>query len=151
MVELSYNNSHHESLKMSPYEVLYGRKCRTPSNWNGPKEKIILWPYMLKEMEQEIKIFCFNLWATQDQQKKYVDRKMIHKDFQVGDHVYLRIKPRKSTLQWSGYAKLAPHYCGPFQVLERIGLVAYQMALPSYVRVHNVFHIYLLKKYVYDP
>eukprot|EP00253_Pinus_taeda_P034317 PITA_34317 len=69
----------------------------------------------------------------------------------VGEHVYVRIRPRKSTLQWSGCAKLAPRFCGPFQVLARIGPVAYQLALPSHIRVHNVFHVSVLKKYIYDP
>eukprot|EP00253_Pinus_taeda_P009047 PITA_09047 len=63
---------------------------------------------------------------------------------------YLHLAKR-STLQWSGCAKLAPRYCGPFQILARVGPVAYQLALPSHIRVHNVFHVSVLKKYVYDP
>lgn len=62
--------------------------------------------------------------------------------------MYLRVKLRKTTLQWRGCAKLAPRYCGPFQVLERIRPVAYKLTLPSHIRVHNVFHVSLLKKCV---
>lgn len=64
---------------------------------------------------------------------------------------YLMDKPRKSTLQWKGCAKLAPWYYGPFQILELIRLVPYKLALPGHISVHNVFHVSLLKKYAYNP
>ena len=68
----------------------------------------------------------------------------------MGDHVYFRIKPKKSTLYAGSYAKLAPRYCGSFEVLERVGPVAYKFALPPHVKFHDVFHVLLLKRYVHD-
>lgn len=65
--------------------------------------------------------------------------------------MYIRVRAKKSTLQWNGCANLAPRFCGPFQILAPIRLVAYQLALPSHIRVQNVFHVSLLKKYIYDP
>jgi hypothetical protein len=59
----------------------------------------------------------------------------------MGDHVYLRIKPRRSSLKMGACAKLAPQYCGPFEVLDRVGAVAYQLALLPIVKAHNVFHV----------
>ena len=68
----------------------------------------------------------------------------------MGDHVYLRIKPKKSTFHTGSCAKLSPIYCGPFEILERVGLVAYKLALPMHIKVHDVFHVSLLNKYVHD-
>lgn len=77
--------------------------------------------------------------------------KMSHKQFNIGDHVYLWVKPRKTTLQTDSCAMLAPQFCGPFEILDRVGPVTYQLALPSYIKVHNVFHISLLKTNIHYP
>ena len=69
----------------------------------------------------------------------------------VGDHVYLRVREKKSSLKLGSCDKLSPRYCGPFEVLKRIGPVAYRLSFPASTRAHNVFHVSLLKKYVYDP
>eukprot|EP00253_Pinus_taeda_P007798 PITA_07798 len=151
LVEFAYNNGYHTSTQLSPFEVLYGRKCRTPSSWGGPEDKLSLGPEMLKEMEDMVKKVHANLKAAQDRQKSFADRKRRFKEYQIGDHVFVRIQARRSTLQWSGCAKLAPRYFGPFQILARVGPVTYQLALPSHIRIHNVFHVSVLKKYVYDP
>jgi len=63
----------------------------------------------------------------------------------------VQVKPKRSTLICGNYAKLAPRLCDPFQILERVGPVAYQLALPSHIQVNNVFHVSLLNTYVYDP
>ena len=75
----------------------------------------------------------------------------MHREFSVGDHVYLRVRPRKSSLKLGICSKLSPIYCGPFEVLERIGPIAYRLAFPASTRAHNVFHVSLPKKYVHDP
>lgn len=77
--------------------------------------------------------------------------KRTHSEFRIGDHVYLRVNLKKSSLKLEGCAKLAPRYCGPIEVLDRIGHVVYRIALPAHMKSHNVFHISLLKKYVHDP
>lgn len=136
---------------MSPFKVLYGSKCCTPSSWSGPEDRLMLGPEMLKEMEVMVKRVRLNLKVAQDRQNSFADRKRTFKEYQVGEHVYLRIQARRSTLQWNGCAKLAPRFYGPFQILARVGLVAYQLALPSHIRVHNVFHVSVLKRYVCGP
>ena len=74
----------------------------------------------------------------------------LFKEFQDEEHVYLSIKPKKSSLHIRSCAKMAPRFCGPFSIIERIGPVAYRIALPPIVKVHEVFHVSLLKKYVKD-
>jgi hypothetical protein len=66
----------------------------------------------------------------------------------VGDHVFLKVKANRSSLKLGSYAKLAARFCGPFEILKRIGPVAYRIALPTSMNVHNVFHVSLLKKYI---
>ena len=75
----------------------------------------------------------------------------MNREFSVGDHVYLRVRAKKSSLKLGICAKLSPRYCGTFEVIERIGNVAYRLALISSTRAHNVFHVSFLKKYVHYP
>ena len=75
----------------------------------------------------------------------------MHREFSVGDHVYLIVRSRKSSLTLGCCTKMSPRYYGLFEVLERIGPVAYKLALPPSTRAHNVFHVSLFKKYVHDP
>jgi hypothetical protein len=150
LVELAYNNGYQASLKMSPFEVLYGRPCNTPVSWSNPVNRIYFGLDMLKEMEQQVTQIKQNLKVTQNRQKSYVDQKRTPREFKMGDHVYLRINPIRSSLRMGSCTKLAPQYCGPFEVLERVGPIAYQLTLPPIVKEHNVFHVSLLKKYVHD-
>lgn len=98
LVEFAYNNGYHTSLRMSPFEVLYRRKCRTPLCWSGPEDKLMLGPDMLEEMENMVKSVQNNLKATQDRQKNFADPKRIFWEFQVGEHVYIWVRAKKSTL-----------------------------------------------------
>ena len=78
-------------------------------------------------MEQEVSKIRQNLKASQDRQNSYANKHRVHREFSVGDHVYLRVRPRKSSLKLGICAKLSPRYCGPFEVLERIGPIAYRL------------------------
>ena len=91
-----------------------------------------------------------NLKEAQAHQKSYTDKKRKDKYYQTGDHVYLKVKEKRSSLSLGRCGKLEPRFCGSFEILAKKGLVAYELALPAHVRVHNVFHAFLLNKYVYD-
>ena len=68
----------------------------------------------------------------------------------MGDHVYIKVNTKKHTLILGKYKKLAPRYCGPFEILAKVGQIAYHLALPPNIKVHNVFHVSILKIYVDD-
>ena len=102
-------------------------------------------------MEQEVVNIRQNLKVAQDIYKNYVDNHKVNREFVVGDQVYLRVREKKSSLNLGSCAKLSPRYCGSFEVLERIGPVAYKLAFLASTRAHNDFHVSLLKRYVHDP
>ena len=105
---------------------------------------------MLKELELTMKQVQMNLKTAQDRQKSHAELKRTQKEFQVAEHVFVKEKHRKSSFKLWSSAKLAPRYCGPFEILARVGLVGYQLAFSPNLRIHNVFHISILKKYVHN-
>ena len=101
-------------------------------------------------MELTVKQVHQNLKVVEERKKSYADLKRNPRECQVGEHVYIKLKPKKNSLRLGKYSKLAPSYCGPFEILAKVGLVAYQLALPPNIKVHNVFHVSILKIYVHD-
>ena len=72
--------------------------------------------------------------------------------FEIGDHVFLKVMPKRGVVRFGKRVRLSPRFIGPFEILERIGTVAYQSALlPSMLGVHKVFHVSMLRKYTPDP
>ena len=73
-------------------------------------------------------------------------------EFEVGDHVFLKVMPKRGVVRSGKRGKLSPRFIGPFEILERIGVVAYRLALPPNMSgVHEVFHVSMLRKYTPDP
>ena len=95
----------------------------------------MLGPDLLIDLEHLVTKVQVNLKEAQDLQKSYVDQKIKYKDFQIGDHVYLKVKSKWSLLSLGGCGKLAPRFCGPFEILAKKGLVEYKLAFPTHVRV----------------
>jgi hypothetical protein len=84
---------------MSPFEALYGRKCNTPMSWDNPTNHTVVGLYLLREMEEKMVKIRQNLKATQDRQKSCTDKGKTHKEFKVGDHVFLKVKERHNSLK----------------------------------------------------
>ena len=131
LAEFSYNNSYQESIRMAPFEALYGRRCRTPLNWSEAGERNIFGPDMVSEAEEQVRVIQENLKIAQSRQKSYADKKRQSILFQVGDHVYLRVSPMRGVQRFGVKGKLAPRYVGPFPIIERCGPVAYRLELPT--------------------
>jgi hypothetical protein len=101
---------------MSPLEALYGRKFNTPVSSNNPTNKVVVGPELLREMEEHMLKIKKNLKATQDKKKSYAGKGKTHKDFKVGDHVFLKVKAKRSSLKFWNCSKLEVRYCGPFYI-----------------------------------
>ncbi|GKC49664.1 putative reverse transcriptase domain-containing protein [Tanacetum coccineum] len=147
LVEFSYNNSYHASIKAALFEALYGRKCRSPVCWAKVREAQLTGPDLIQETTGKIIQIKQRIQAARDRQKSYADLKRKPMEFQVGDKVMLKVSPWKGVVRFRKRGKLNPRYVGPFKVLERIGSVAYKLELPQELsRVHNTFHVSNLKK-----
>ncbi|GJY58776.1 reverse transcriptase domain-containing protein [Tanacetum coccineum] len=147
LAEFSYNNSFHSSIRCAPFEALYGRKCRSPVLWAEIGEGRLIGPELVQETTDKVVVIKEKLQAARNRQKSYADsgRKMV--EFNVGDRVLLKVSPWKGVMRFGKKGKLSPRYVGPFEVLERIGPVAYRLRLPDeLVGVHDTFHVSNLKK-----
>ncbi|GJY65797.1 putative reverse transcriptase domain-containing protein [Tanacetum coccineum] len=147
LVEFSYNNCYHTSIKAAPFEALYDRKCRSPVCWAEVREAQLTGPEIIHETTENIFKIRDRMQATRDRQKSYADKRRRPLEFEVGDKVMLKVAPWKGVMRFGKHGKLNPRYIGPFRIIERIGPVAYRLELPQELsRVHNVFHICNLKK-----
>ena len=152
LAEFTYNNGYQVSIGMAPFEALYGRKCRSPSCWTEVGETEITGPDIVLETTEKIKLIQDRLKVAQDRQKSYADANRREVDFQEGDWVFLKVSPMKGIMRFGKKGKLSPRYVGPFEILEKIGPVAYRLALtPDFANVHDVFHVSVLRKYIADP
>jgi hypothetical protein len=123
--EFSYNNSYQASLKMAPFEVLYGRKCRTPLNWSETGEQPLFGPDIIQHAEEQIRIVREHLKTAQSRQKSHYDRHHKEMVYQPGEQAYLHVTPMKGTNRFRIKGKLGQCYIGPFRILARCGEVAY--------------------------
>jgi hypothetical protein len=150
--EFSYNNSYQESLKMMPFEMLYGCRCRTPLFWNETGEWKVFGPDILQEAEKQVRMVRENLRVAQSRQKSYVDHRRRELSFEVEDFIYLKVSLMRDLCRFKVQGKLALRFIGPFKILEKRGKVAYQLELlPQLSDVHDVFDISQLKKCLCVP
>ncbi|KAL0313581.1 UNVERIFIED_CONTAM: Transposon Tf2-11 polyprotein [Sesamum radiatum] len=144
---------------MAPYEALYGRKCRSPLHWDlddhkqsrGDNREKMLQPELVQEAIDKVHLIRQRIQTAQAR-KSYADNRRRDLEFSVGDRVFLKVSPRKGITQFGKRNKLEPRYIGPFEIIKRVGKVAYKLNLPPNTsRIHDVFHVSHLKKYYPDP
>jgi hypothetical protein len=152
LAEFSYNNSYQESIKMSPFEALYGRPRHTLLGWIESGERAIFGLDIVTEAEEKVKQIQANILAAQSRQKSYADKRRSPLEFEVDDHVYLRVFPMKGVRRFGIKGKLAPRYIGSYPIIDMYEPTSYQVELPVRLSgVHNVFHVSQLKRCLKPP
>ncbi|KAL0557203.1 hypothetical protein IC582_005721 [Cucumis melo] len=152
LMEFAYNNSYQATIGMAPFEALYGKCCRSPVCWGEVGEQRLMGPELVQSTNEAIQKIRSRMHTAQCRQKSYADVRRKDLEFEVGDKVFLKVAPMRGVVRFERRGKLSPRFVGPFEILERIGPVAYRLALPpSLSTVHDVFHVSMLRKYVPDP
>ena len=147
LVAFAYNKSYQASIQMAPYEALYGRPC-----WTEVGKSSITGPDLIRDTSKKVSLIRQRLLTAQSRQKSFADVQRRPLEFEVGDHVFLKVIPKRGVVRFGKRGKLSPRFIGPFEILGRVGPVAYRLALlPSMLDVHEVFHVSMLRKYTPDP
>ncbi|KAL2252726.1 UNVERIFIED_CONTAM: Transposon Tf2-11 polyprotein [Sesamum indicum] len=152
LMEFAYNNSFHSSIGMAPYEALYGRRCRIPICWDIEGLRQLEGPELVQETVEKVQVVKKCLKDAQDRQKSYVDQHRREMEYEVGDKIFLKISPWRGILRFGKQGKLSPRYIGPYEIIERIGPLAYRLALQAELsQIHDVFHVSMLQRNRSDP
>ncbi|GJU98854.1 putative reverse transcriptase domain-containing protein [Tanacetum coccineum] len=148
---INFGGSYHLSIRCALFEALNGRKYRSPVLWAEIGESSLTGLELVQETTDNVVLVKEKPKAARDCQKSYVDYRRKPLEFEVGDRVLLKVTPWKGVVRFGKKGKLASRYVGPFEILERIGLVAYRLRLPEELNsVHDTFHVSNLKKCLAD-
>ena len=114
---------------MAPYEALYGRPCRSPLCWTEVGESSITGPDLIRDTSEKVSLIRHRLLTAQSQQKSYADVRRRPLEFEVGDHVFLKVMPKRGVVRFGKRRKLSLRFIVPFEILERVGTITYRLAL----------------------
>jgi len=125
---------------MAPYEALYGRHCRTLVYLDEVGERERLKVELINQTKKIVNMIRKILYTAQSRQKSYVDNRKRPLEFNVGDHVFLKVSPLKGSVPFGQKGKLTPRFVGPFEILQSVGPIAYRLAIPRSLQgIHDVF------------
>ncbi|GKE55087.1 putative reverse transcriptase domain-containing protein [Tanacetum coccineum] len=152
MVEFSYNNSYHSSVRCAPFEALYGKKCHSPIMWAEVGEGQLIGPELVQGTTENISQIKDRLKVAHDRQKSYADKRRKPLEFSIGDYVMLKVSPWKGVVRFGKKGKLAHRFVGPFEIIEKVGPVAYRLDFSEELNgVHDTFYVSNLKKCLANP
>ena len=152
LMEFAYNKSYQASIEMAPFEALYGRKCRTPVCWDEVGERRLVGPEIVHITSEKVKVVRDNLKIARDRQKSYANNRRRDLQFEIGDRVFLKISPWKGVLRFRKRGKLSLRYIGPYEIVTKVGSVAYKLNLPPELsRIYDTLHVSMLRNYIPDP
>ncbi|XP_071728292.1 uncharacterized protein [Rutidosis leptorrhynchoides] len=147
LIEFAYNNTYHLSIGMPPYEMLYGCKCRTLTCWLEAGEKQFTGPELVQITAENVAIAREKLKAARDRQKMYVDQHRRPVNFEVGDHVYLKVSLWKAVIRFFKRGKLAPRYIGAFKIIQRVNDQTIVLEISTELAgIQNIFNVCYLRK-----
>ncbi|XP_012477666.1 uncharacterized protein LOC105793286 [Gossypium raimondii] len=136
---------------MAPYEVLYGRRFRTPTCWIELVERRVLGPELVSDTKEKVKQIRDRLKEASYRKKSYADLKCQEIEFLVGDYVFLKVSPWEKILRFGRKGKFSPRFIGLYRILKCMGPVAYQLELPLELdQIHDVFHVSKRRRYRSD-
>jgi hypothetical protein len=144
--ELHFNTSYHSASGLTPYQVVYGKPPPQVMDYIAGTSLVDACDKVLTTRDEILALLCKNLLKAQARMKLYADKKRREVTFDVGSWVYVQLRPyRQTSLSGVKFSKLNKRYYGPFKVVARVGSVAYKLELPSYSKIHDVFHSSVLK------
>ena len=127
LIDFAYDSSYYSSIQTTPYEALYGRRCRSNVGWFEVGETYLIGSDSVVYAMEKVQLIRDKLKTAQSRQQSYADVRRRELEFQVDDWVFLKVSPMKVVMRFGKKGKLSPRYVVPYKILKRIGKVAYEL------------------------